>query len=207
MYKIAFVDDHSLFSSVLSTFLKEQNPNYDVDHFDDPDEFLKNYAEQEYQLLILDLEMPGKSGIEVIHLVREKVPTQPIIVLSMFYNEQLAYELQKLNVQSFLPKNVDAGELQKAIQLALERKSYFRSDVTPERIDSIKQSGFLLTRRELEIIKCSAAGLTSREMGEKLFISEGTVKTHVKNIINKTNSSNIKEVISNFQKEGWEVLT
>ncbi|MFY0626380.1 MAG: response regulator transcription factor [Reichenbachiella sp.] len=206
METIAFLDDHKLFTTTLSDFVKSKYPEVTITNFHDPNIFLESFEPSKFDLLILDLEMPNKSGIEVIRSVKSSHPDQKILVLSMFYNVQIAAELQQLGVQAFLPKNSDIEALEQAIQQVIEGRSLYEGSVSKEQIKKYKEQKTLLTRRELEIIKLSAQGMTSLQIAGELFISNDTVKTHFRNILSKTALGNFKEVIAHYQKEGWEVL-
>ncbi|MFY0626381.1 MAG: response regulator transcription factor [Reichenbachiella sp.] len=205
MKRIALVDDHPLFTQTMCMFLKTECSEVEVMVFNDPIDFCRQYPEKAIDLILLDLEMPGKSGIEVIREIRLINSTQAIIVLSMFYNLQIAIELRKLGVMAFLPKNCDIDELQMAMRAAEAQKFYYgKLDVTLG--EKYKADKILVTRRELEIIKLSAEGSTAKQISHTLCIAEGTVKTHIKNIINKTKLVNLKEVIAQYQSHGWNVL-
>ena len=206
MKSIAFIDDHKLFTTVLSDFVISKFGDVRVRQYDNPRIFLGEYKLGLFDILIVDLEMPEMSGIEVIKNVQKRNPSQKIIVLSMFYNAQIAVELKKLGVLSFLPKNTDIGKLEKAIDSADKGLYYYERELD-DQINTQNKDRILLSRRELEIIKHAALGHTSDETSHHLHISVETVKTHLKNIKVKTGISNLKEIITRYQKEGWEVLT
>lgn len=207
MKKIAFLDDHKLYTGILADFVKSKFDEVEVEIFDQPSEFIYSYAGDAYDIIIIDLEMPEMSGVEVIKEIRKVNLEQKVMVLSMFYNIQIAYELRKLGVLSFLPKNTDTSEFELAIKKVMENQEYFKEEFAVHEVDAYLKKKQLITRRELEIIKYSAEGKTSLELADKLFISEGTVRTHIKNIMAKMGANSFKAVIANYQKEGWKVLT
>jgi DNA-binding NarL/FixJ family response regulator len=204
--KVAFLDDHKLFTEILADFVRQKFPDSDVSNFDKASDFLKEANGKVYDICVVDLEMPEMSGVEVIRKLQEINPEQKIIVLSMYYNVQIASELLKLNVKSFLPKNIDIQDFEVALLAVQKGEIYYKEELLKRMAEEVDRK-VLLTRRELEIINLSAAGNTSKMIAATIFVSEETVRTHIKNIMAKTGCANFKEVIANYQREGWEVLT
>ena len=203
---IAFLDDHKLFSEILADFVNQKFPAASVSNFDSASAFLSAAKNELFDICVLDLEMPEMSGVEVIRKLQDIYKEPRVIVLSMYYNVQIASELLKLNVRSFLPKNVDIRDFEKALKQVHKGELYYQEELIKRMAEEVDRK-VLLTRRELEIINLSAAGNTSKQIAATIFVSEETVRTHIKNIMSKTGYANFKEVIANYQKEGWEVLT
>jgi len=206
MISIALLDDHQLFVQTLGDYLSSQLDNIQVNGFNMSRDFIGSLNNQHYDLLIIDLEMPERSGIEVIHEVQKLHPKQRIMVLSMFYNIQIAYELDQLGVMAFLPKNAEVKELKNGIRHVLDDQKYFRKEFGKDALQEHGKKKIHLSRRELQIIQLASEGKTSAQIGEELFITEGTVKTHIQHVLTKTDSKNLKEAIAYYKEMGLKVF-
>lgn len=206
MRHIILLDDHKLFLQTLTDYLQQKLKPIKLEHHSNYQDLLGGLKKKQPDLIIIDLEMPEKSGIEVIKMIRERKIDVKLMVLSMFYNIQIASELKKLGVQGFVSKNAELPDLESAVNEILHGGQYFESEFSDDKIRSYSSNRKLLSKRELEIIQLSAKGLVSSEISGKLHISEGTVKTHIRNILNKYDCQNLKEVIAKYKSEGLNVL-
>jgi DNA-binding NarL/FixJ family response regulator len=159
-------------------------------------------------VVITDLSMPGKSGIELIRRISEKHPEIYVLVLSMYVTEDYIFNALKAGAKGYLPKqDTTRAELLKAIYSVSRGEEYFsdsvaqvisklyshsaKSTATP---DSISRKASL-TSRETEILRMYTEGLSNMEIAERLNISIRTVETHKNNIMQKYNFKNTVEMV------------
>ena len=135
-----------------------------------------------------------------------------IIILTMLENELYIIDALKNNIEGFINKDSSMNELMKAIKDVYSGERYFNKEITDKVFEHIAHSGdrgksnlnrkAILTNRQIEVIKLVAKGLTSKEVAQKLFLSELTVIKHRKNIIKKLELKNFTEVVSYAHREG-----
>lgn len=186
------VDDHAIIIDGLLALL-ENNPDINVLATTTSAHFALSYLEQrDFDLLITDYSMPDMSGLDLIRKAKALRPTLKIIVLSMHDDPHLVREVMVSGVDAYILKKYASQELYQAIQAVLQERHYWSVEVTKALINlnnEVRNTNNDLTERELDVLKLLASEYTSRQIAEKLFISERTVETHRKNLMRKTNST------------------
>jgi DNA-binding NarL/FixJ family response regulator len=207
MKNIALVDDHKLFLNSLEHFISSQiKEEVKLTCFNSPKLFWESFAKNKYDLILMDLEMPEMNGAKLIDLIKSKDIKQKVIVISMYYNPQIAYKLYQKKVDHFVPKNIDTNNFVDLISGCLNNQNdYF--DFSDFDMTKFKASNNRLSSREMEIIVMISKGYTSDEISESLFLSVHTVRTHIRNILTKKDVKSTKELITLFQKEGLEHIS
>ena len=144
-------------------------------------------------ILITDVGMPEMSGVELSRVVKNKFPHIKILALSMFGDSQVIAEMIDAGISGYILKNSGKKELIEALTKIAEGQNYFSQDITLQLMKSFKrnQEEVKLTDREIEIIRMIEKDMTTRDIADKLFISERTVETHRKNILHKTNTQTV----------------
>ncbi|MCO6497842.1 MAG: response regulator transcription factor [Chitinophagaceae bacterium] len=199
--KIAILDDHQIVIDGLKLLLENQERLNVVLEDTDGFSLLKKLEETKVDIALIDLIMPQISGYETSLMIQEKFPEIKIIILSMNNDPKVIYDLvERADIKGFLPKSVNKAELLAAIYKVNEGGMYF-SDELIEELQSVRSNReqareLTLSDREVEIIRLICKGLTNREIGSELFISEFTVATHRKNIFRKTNTHNVATLIA-----------
>lgn len=141
-------------------------------------------------VLVLDVVMPDMGGMEVLdELVRRGAQTR-VLLLTSFLNLDMALDAVQKGAMGFLTKDLEPEELAEAIRRVFQGEPQLHPEVTKRLISKATAKrtpgpADLLTDRELEILKLLATGLSNREIGAQLFISEKTVKTHISSILDK----------------------
>lgn len=184
------VDDHAIIIDGLLALL-ENHPDIGVSAMTTSAHFALSYLEQQdFDLLITDYSMPDMSGLELIQRAKALRPTLKVIVLSMHDEPDLVREVMASGVDAYILKKYACQELYQAIQAVMNDRHYWSVEVTRALIQfsgDIRSNNTELTERELDVLKLLASEYTSRQIAEKLFISERTVETHRKNLMRKTN--------------------
>jgi DNA-binding NarL/FixJ family response regulator len=200
---IAIVDDDKLFTQLLGRFINSQDDMNITYIAHNGETFLAHYEAQSIDIVLLDLRMNDGSGLEVLRKLQKQSATIKIIVLSTYYRRSFMGQMLKLGVSAFLSKDIDEHVLIEVIQTVAKKGHYFSPDQlevmreqlakkVPEYNDHSKES---LTSRETEILKLLCQQCTTKEIGERLFISPKTVETHKTNLLLKTGVKNTAGLI------------
>ncbi len=145
-------------------------------------------------VVLLDVRMPKRSGIEACVAIKEAVPSAKIIMLTVSDEEADLYEAVKSGAAGYLLKDSSIEEVAQAVRVVSDGQSLISPSMAVKLIDEFKQMsrpersqvpGLRLTERELEVLRLVAKGMNNREIARQLFISENTVKNHVRNILEK----------------------
>jgi DNA-binding NarL/FixJ family response regulator len=194
----AIADDHQIFIDGLSTILNE------TDRFNatviatanNGDQLLTQLKKNAPDLLILDMSMPQKDGLEVLKAIKGIYPNMKIIVMSMFDENKIVKQVLNLGAHGYLLKTAGAKMLLTAIEEVMDNATFVDPSLAklkitgqnPEAANHFDQkfvSRHDLTKRELEILRLIALAKNNKDIGQELFISEQTVGVHRKNIMRK----------------------
>jgi DNA-binding NarL/FixJ family response regulator len=194
--RVLVVDDHVLFRRGLDMVLGQEPDIALVGEAGDGAEALAKAADLLPDIVLLDVRMPRRSGIEACAAIKEVVPTTRIIMLTISDDEADLYDAVKAGASGYLLKEISIDEVSAAIRAVAGGQSLISpamaSKLLSEFASMIKKSDDSrqipaprLTDRELDVLKLVARGMNNREIGAKLFISENTVKNHIRNILEK----------------------
>lgn len=201
--KVVIADDHALFRDGLRKLLAVEKDILVVGEAASGDEVGKIVERMRPDIMLLDLKMPKGDVVQNLLEIAARCPATKVMVLTAFSDEESVLNAAKGGAKGYVPKGVPTAILLQAIktvynggvwidkeipswQLFEEIAQAQASDVSPEVDESIKA----LTKREMEILRLVAEGLTNEEIGKKIFISEKTVKTHLTNIFDKLKVNN-----------------
>jgi DNA-binding NarL/FixJ family response regulator len=161
-------------------------------------------------VVLLDVRMPRRTGVEACRAIKEAVPSAKIIMLTVSDEEGDLYETVKNGASGYLLKDSSIEEVAQAIRVVNEGQSLISPSMAVKLIDEFKQmskpdkeqsTALKLTERELEVLRLVARGLNNREVAKELFISENTVKNHVRNILEKLQLHSRMEAVMYAMKE------
>jgi two-component system NarL family response regulator len=161
-------------------------------------------------VILLDVRMPRRTGVEACRAIKEVVPAAKIIMLTVSDEEADLYESVKNGASGYLLKDSSIEEVAQAIRVVNEGQSLISPSMAVKLIDEFKQMskpereqgpGLRLTDRELEVLRLVAKGLNNREVAKELFISENTVKNHVRNILEKLQLHSRMEAVMYAMRE------
>jgi DNA-binding NarL/FixJ family response regulator len=194
--RVLVVDDHALFRRGLEIVLAQEPDIEVVGEAGDGAEAVVQAADLLPDVVLMDVRMPRRSGIEACTAIKDVVPSARIIMLTISDEEGDLYEAIKAGATGYLLKEISIDEVATAIRAVAGGQSLISpamaSKLLSEFATLIKRDGDRqqvpaprLTERELEVLRLVARGLNNRDIAKQLFISENTVKNHIRNILEK----------------------
>lgn len=197
MNKIILADDHSFIRVGLIQILKDEYPSVEITEVNDGESLINEVSKNDFDLVISDLDMPGRSGLEALIQIKIIKPALPVLILSIYSEDLYAVRVLKAGASGYLNKNAAPYELITAIQrIALGRK-YITSELAEKlltHMKSDKEPHETLSNREFEVFKLLAVGKTITQIAEMLSLALTTVSTHRSRILEKLELSNNSEL-------------
>jgi two-component system, NarL family, invasion response regulator UvrY len=196
MKKIIVADDHSFVRLGLIQILKDEYPLVDIKEVSDGETLVKEVMDNDFDLVISDLDMPGRNGLEALEQIKLIKPDLPVLILSIYPDELYAVRALKAGASGYLNKNTAPYELIKALERIKLGKKYITSEVAERLLEQRNSNNphELLSNRELEICKMLAMGKTVSQIAESLSLAMTTVSTHRGRIMNKLGISTNAEL-------------
>jgi len=189
--RVLLVDDQELFRRGVKMVLSADE-SLELEEVDDGDKALELVAENPFDVVLLDVRMPGRSGVEVCAAIKEISPTTGIIMLTASDDESDLYQSIRSGASGYLLKDGSTyDQVAEAVRLVASGQSLISPSMATKLLDEFVQMSKSpapatnLTPRELGVLRHVARGLSNREIAEELFISENTVKNHIRNILEK----------------------
>ena len=188
--RILIADDHELLRRRLKGILGEAFPRLQVGEAVDAAHALEAVAQQSWDIVLLDINMPGRSGLEVLQDLKRLYPAMPVIILSAFPEKDYAIRAFKLRASGYVSKQSASSELLAAIRKALSGGRY----ITPLLAEALAATlageapavpHELLSNRELQVLRMVALGRTLKEIATELCLSEKTIGTYRTRIAQK----------------------
>jgi DNA-binding NarL/FixJ family response regulator len=192
--RVAVVDDQELFRRGLTMLLGVEDDIEVVGEAGDGVAATELASTAVPDVILMDVRMPKRSGIEACIAIKEAAPTARIIMLTVSDEEADLYDAVKNGASGYLLKDSSIDEVAQAVRVVADGQSLISPSMAIKLLDEFKQMSRSdrqqvptprLTDRELEVLKLVAQGLNNREIAKRLFISENTVKNHVRNILEK----------------------
>ncbi len=205
--RVLIADDHTLFRNGIMSLLESEKDIYIVGEVDNGNDLFNKYFEIMPDIVLADISMPEKSGLEAAKEIKEKDYKAKILFLSMHEEDEYIYHCLKAGGMGLINKNITRGELILAIKKVSEGANYFRNNLSEELIKRIynkyertlyKKPALAkdsLTPREESVLRLIGRGLTSNEIAQKLSISRRTVDSFRASIMQKLNIKNLPELI------------
>ena len=194
--RVLIVDDHELFRKGLQMVLEAETDIDVVGEASDGNEAIEKAEETSPDVVLMDVRMPKRSGIEATRTIKDTLPSTKILMLTISDEEADLYEAIKAGASGYLLKEISIEEVADAVRAVQQGQSLISPSMASKllnefaamvkrRDERAQVPGPRLTERELEVLKLVAKGLNNRDIGAELFISENTVKNHVRNILEK----------------------
>ncbi len=191
--KILLVDDHAIVADGLEMLLQAVEGFEVVKKLTSGDFALAYLKQFRVDIMITDFSMPDMDGVTLVKQAKTEHPNLKIIVLTMHDEVAMIREMLSAGVDGYVLKKYAQQEIVNAIETVNNGRQYFSNEVNKALLSALLPEEMpenQITERELEVLKLLAKELTSKQIAEKLFISERTVETHRKNLMRKTGAHN-----------------
>ncbi|MBI1423498.1 MAG: response regulator [Gammaproteobacteria bacterium] len=190
--RILIVDDHAIVRVGLKQILMEDRSDFEFGEAASASEAFKQLAQHDWDLMLLDINLPAKNGIEILKQLRSNNRQIPVLVLSMYPEDQYAIRALKAGASGYMTKEMAPENLLDAIMKVANGGRYVSPELAEQLAKDIQAGGSaqphsLLTDREFEIFKLIASGNTVSEIGLELSLSVKTVSTYRTRILSKMN--------------------
>lgn len=195
MIRILIADDHSVVRKGLKQILLEGFPTAHIEEVPDAEEMIRKIMQFPWDVVISDLSMPGRSGLEALQQLKQINPKLPVLILSIHPEDQYALRVLKAGASGYLSKDMAPDELVNAVQRVMLGKKYITASIAEKLAsvldqDSGKAAHESLSDREFSVLKLLAAGKSVSEIAESLFLSVTTVSTYRSRIMAKMGMKN-----------------
>ena len=204
--KLLVADDHKILLEGIVSLLQSEG-SFDVAATaGNGYEVMELVKKNDYDVCLLDINMPQMDGMEAAKLIREVKPATKIIMLTTYNDNEIISELVHIGVSGYLLKNSDRSELVEAIKKVMSGRYYFSAEVEDIIMQGVSEKKekdvVVLTEREKQIIGLLGKEYTNEKIANELNISYRTVETHRKNIMHKTKSHNLAGLLKHAYSKG-----
>ncbi len=199
MLKILIADDHAIVRKGLMKILKESDNGISVDEAGHGQEALARVLQTRYELVLMDISMPGRGGLDVLKEMKSHRPQLPVLMLSMHPEEEYAIRALRAGASGYVTKDSAAEELVGAIRKVLSGGRYVSSSLAEKlafemEADAGKLPHETLSDREYQVLRMIASGKTVTEIGQELSLSVKTISTYRSRILEKMRAKNNAEL-------------
>jgi len=206
--KILLVDDHKVLRDGLRALLESEEDMVVVAEADTGQQAVKSSAALIPDIIVMDLGLPDISGLDAIRLIRKENKTSRIVVLSMYTRREFVVPALEAGCDGYVPKSSTHTSLLQAIRVVLKGDRFLHPAAATALVESLTgeqseaEKFLLLSDREQEVLRLSAMGFSSREIGDKLLISPKTVETYRQRAMEKLNLEHRPALIQFALKAG-----
>jgi DNA-binding NarL/FixJ family response regulator len=194
--KIFIVDDHYMVIEGIHSLLQNEKNIEWMGHATNAASCLAFLQQQKPDVILMDINLPDKSGIDLCKEVKDKYPAVAVLGLSTFNQQSFIEKMIASGASGYVLKNATQEELMEGIETVVKGKQFLSFDAALALRKTDTQNNMpVITRREKEVLELIADGMTNNEIAQKLFISSTTVDTHRKNLLAKFEAKNIAALI------------
>ncbi|HZV71017.1 MAG TPA: response regulator transcription factor [Saprospiraceae bacterium] len=188
--KFLVADDHAIVRKGLVQLLHEEFPSAQITEVPGSNEVMEEVRNQIWDVILLDITMPGRNGIETLKQIRANGIKAPVLMLSIHPEDQYAVRVLKAGASGFINKESATEELLVAVHKVLSGRKYISSGVAEKLADTIgegneKQAYELLSDREMQVLQLIASGKTVSEIAEEISLSVNTISTYRTRVLEK----------------------
>jgi two-component system invasion response regulator UvrY len=190
MLRILIADDHAIVRKGLKQLLLEEYPSAVIEEAEDAEGLILKSIQQKWDVVICDVNMPGRSGLDALHQIKQNTPSLPVLIMSMYPEDQYALRVLKAGASGYLGKDAIHEELINAVQTVLRGRKFITPSIAEKLADAFdsdggKQSHEFLSDREFDVFKLLADGKPISEIAQQLSLSSTTVSTYRARILEK----------------------
>jgi two-component system, NarL family, invasion response regulator UvrY len=205
--RVLLVDDHAVVRRGVGDVLREAFPGATFGEAEDPQQALRCIAEERWDLVLLDLTLPGRGGIDALKEIKRLRPELPVLVLSMHSEAQYAVRVLRAGASGYLTKGSAPAVILEAVRRVLAGGTHVSPALAETLARGLRAGGGrpvheLLSDRELEVLKQLAAGKTNKEIAAELSLSDKTVSTYRTRLLDKLGLRTNAELVQYARSEG-----
>ena len=201
MLRILLVDDHEVVRLGIKSLLTRHSQFQVVAEAGTADEAVEQALQHQPDVVIMDIRLPGKSGIVATEEITQKLPATKVIMLTSFAEDDMLFDAIIAGASGYILKQIGNGELIRALEMVGRGESLLDPAVTQKVFQRLRQAEresrgtafAAFSERELQVLSLVAEGKTNKEIAEQIFLSEKTVRNYVSSILAKLNLSNRAE--------------
>jgi len=211
MIRLLIIDDHEMVREGLKAMLLAEQDFDIVGDAANAEQALELIARLRPDIVLLDVRLPGVSGIEVCRIVTEQYPETAVIILTTFTDEKLIAQCIQAGARGFIVKDIERFDLKRAIRAVARGEAAIDTKAAVAVLAQLRRSPKLnqeplsepLSSQQIVILRLVAQGLSSREIATQLYLSENTVKGYVQEILHRLGVKNRTEAVMVAVKQGW----
>jgi DNA-binding NarL/FixJ family response regulator len=192
---VFIVDDHYMVIEGIRSLLQNEKSIEWVGHAGTASSCLSFLQSRQPDVILMDINLPDMSGIDLCKQVKEKYPHIFIIGLSTFNQLSFIEKMLEGGASGYLLKNAGGHEITNAIADVMKGRQHLSTEVSQMLRQAAPKTAPMVTRREKEVLTLIAEGLTNQEIADKIFVSVSTVDTHRKNLLQKLNAKNTAALV------------
>ena len=197
--KLLLAEDQSMLRDALSQLLQLQPDVASVSQAADGREAIELLKTNPVDVAILDVEMPYQTGLDVLEWVKEHQPAVKVIIVTTFKRPGYFERAVKADVDAYVLKERSIADLMKTIHTVLAGQKEY----SPELMEVLMTHKNPLSHQELLVLEAAATGLSNKEIAEKLYLSNGTIRNYMSTILTKLAADNRTEAVRIAQDQGW----
>ncbi len=202
--KVVIVEDDIEIRSGFQIMVNSAENFVVIGAFGSAEEFLERASELQFDVVLMDIKLPGMSGIEAVRLLKATYPSVEIMMVTVFDDSELVFEALKAGASGYLSKGTSYAKLLEALDDLIKGGSPMSSKIARLVITNLRINfDSPLTRRESTILQLLAEGKTYYQMAEELYISRDTIKTHLKHIYAKLYVKSRAEAVAKASKQKY----
>jgi len=192
MIRILIADDHAIVRKGLRQILLEQYPTAVIGEAADAEALITSIINEQWDLVICDMNMPGRSGLDALHQIKQISPKLPVLIMSMYPEDQYALRVLKAGASGYLGKETIHDDIIKAIETVRLGKRFITPGIAEKLADAFdedatRQPHEILSDREFDVFKLLASGKAVTEIADQLSLSATTISTYRSRIMDKMN--------------------
>lgn len=190
MIRILIADDHAIVRKGLKQLIIEEYPSAIIDESGDAESLIQKVIKSSWDVVICDINMPGRSGVEALRQIKEIYPQLPVLIMSMYSEDQYAIRVMKAGASGYLNKDNIHNEIIKALQTVRLGRKYITATLAEKLAESLntdnqKMPHEFLSDREFDVLKMLAQGRSVSEIAVQFSLSATTVSTYRSRILEK----------------------
>jgi DNA-binding NarL/FixJ family response regulator len=203
--RLFIVDDHFMVIEGIRSLLQHESGIEWTGHASNASSCLAFLRQQQPDVILMDINLPDKSGIDLCKEVKDKYPSIFILGLSTFNQESFISKMMDNGASGYILKNATKEELLEAVDTVMRGNLFLSTDAAQQiRLAADKPGLPVVTRREKEVLELIAEGCTNAEIAQRLFVSVSTIDTHRKNLLEKFNVRNTASLVKMAMQ--WQII-